>query len=106
MSGLEVKTGRRFKQGHDARRKSILIEIEYLEEGQGAMAEELIQRGWRTQAEWDERLGRRIDKRVAKDTKAKVKAEKAAAREAEKQARAQAKVAKPQLPPKARRRNG
>ncbi len=90
--GLAVKLGRQFRQGHDARRKSMLIE--YLEEGQGAMAEELVQRGWMTQAEWDERLGRRIDERAAKDAKAKVKAEKAAAHEAEKQARAKTKAAK------------
>jgi hypothetical protein len=90
--GLEVKPGRRFRQGHDARRKSMLIE--YLEEGQGAMAEELVERGWMTQAEWDERIGRRINERAAKDAKAKARAEKAAEREAEKQARAEAKAAK------------
>jgi len=90
--GLEVKPGRRFRQGHDARRKSLLIE--YLEEGQGAMAEELIERGWMSQAEWDERLGRRFEERAAKDAKAKAKADKAAARDAEKEAKVKTKAAK------------
>ncbi len=95
--GLTVTKGRNFRQGHDARRKSILIAA--LEEGQGAMAEELIHRGWMGQAEWDDRLGRRFEERAAKQAKAKVKAEKAAEREADKQARAEAKakVAKPEV---------
>ncbi len=89
--GLEVKPGRRFRQGHDARRKSMLIE--YLEEGQGAMAEELVQRGWMAQAEWDQRLGRRIDERAARAEREEARQKRAAEREAEKQARAEAKAA-------------
>jgi hypothetical protein len=92
--GLEVKPGRQFRQGHDARRRSILIE--FLEEGQGAMAEELIERGWMSQAEWDERLGRRIDQRAAKAEKTEAAAVRKAQREQAKQQRAAARGARAQ----------
>lgn len=77
--GQIVNKKRSFAQGHDAKHRSNLLK--FWDAGQGAMAEELVERGWST---WNELEARRA--------KAEAKADAKRVREAARSAKAGAKA--------------
>jgi hypothetical protein len=74
--GQIVNPKRSFAQGHDARHKGNLLKL--WDAGQGAMAEELVDRGWYTWEQLEARRDKATEKAEAKAKREEAKQQRAA----------------------------